>query len=107
MSSPLDDEHMHAAKDFRENSGDIMEDYKGWKQSIKENSVFDDKTRELLGLAVAASTQCQYCVHIHGQKALKYGATEEEISQVVQIASQVQAGAVISHGLEALEHSED
>lgn len=107
MSDPLDDDHMHAAKKFRESSGEMMEDYKGWKQSIKDNSVFDDKTRELLGLAAAAAAQCQYCVHIHGQKATKHGATEKELSQVVQIASQVSAGAAMSHGLEALEHSED
>lgn len=107
MSSPFDDDHMHAAKKFRENSEDMMDDYKGWKESIKENSVFDDKMRELIGLAAAASTQCKYCVHTHGQKAMKHGASEEEVSHVIQIASQVRAGATMSYGLEAMEHTED
>lgn len=107
MSSPFDDDHMHAAKKFRENSEEMMEDYKDWKQSIQDEAVFDDKMRELLGLAAAAATQCRYCVHTHGQKAMKHGASEEEVAQVIQIASQVRAGATMSYGLEALEHSED
>lgn len=107
MSSPFNEDHMTAAGKFRENSEKMMEEYKKWKNSIADDSVFDDKTRELLGLAAAAATQCQYCVHTHGQKALQHGATEEEVAHVVQIASQVRAGATMSYGLEALEHSED
>ncbi len=107
MSSPFNQDHMDAAKKFRENSPEMMEYYKNWKNSIAEESVFDDKTRELLGLAAAAATQCQYCVHTHGQKAIKHGATDEEIAHIIQIASQVRAGATMSYGLESLEHSED
>lgn len=107
MSNPMDEEHMNAAKKFREGSEDIMEDYKGWKNSIRENTGFDDKMRELIGLAAAAATQCQYCVHTHGQKAIKHGATKEEVADVIQIASQVRAGATMSYGLEAFEHLDD
>lgn len=106
MSSPFDQDHMDSAKKFRENSDEMMSEYSEWKKSIKEESVFDDKVRELIGLAAAASTQCKYCVHTHGQKALKHGATEKQVAQVIQIASQVRAGATMSYGLEALEHSE-
>ncbi len=107
MSSPFDDDHMEAAGKLQENSEEMMDYYKDWKSSISEESVFDDKTRELMGLAAAAATQCQYCVHTHGQKALKHGATDKEVAHVIQIASQVRAGATMSYGLEALEHSED
>ncbi|MFB6216395.1 MAG: carboxymuconolactone decarboxylase family protein [Candidatus Aenigmatarchaeota archaeon] len=105
MSSPFDSEHMKAAKKLEQNSGEMSGYYKEWKDSIQDESVFDDKMRELIGLAAAASTQCQYCVHTHGQKALKHGATEEEVAHVIQIAAQVRAGATMSYGLEALEHS--
>lgn len=107
MSNPIDDEHMQAAKHFREGSEEIMSDYKDWKKSIRENVEFDDKTRELIGLAAAASTQCKFCVHTHGQKALKHGATKEEVASVIQIAAQVRAGATMSYGLESLQHLED
>ena len=107
MSSPFDDDHMEAAKKLQEGSSEMMKHYKEWKDSIADEAVFDDKTRELIGLAAAASTQCQYCVHTHGQKALKHGATKEELAQVIQIASQVRTGATMSYGLEALEYVDE
>lgn len=107
MSTPFDDDHMKAAEKFNEGSGEMDEYYRDWKESIAEESVFDDRMRELLGLAAAAATQCRFCVHTHGQKAIKHGASKEEVAQVVQIASQVRAGATMSYGLESLEYVEE
>jgi len=55
-------------------------------------------------LAASAAAQCPYCVHTHGQKAAKHGASKEEIAHTVQLASEVKAGAAMAYGLEALEH---
>lgn len=107
MSSPFDDDHMKAAGKFNEGSEEMMDYYKDWKKSIADESVFDDKMRELLGLAAAAATQCRYCVHTHGQKAIAHGASEKEVSHVIQIASQVRAGATMSYGLESLEYMDN
>ncbi len=107
MGSPFDDDHMEAAGKLQEGSDEMMKYYKQWKDSIAEEAVFDDKMRELIGLAAAASTQCKYCVHTHGQKAINHGATKKEIAQVVQIASQVRAGATMSYGLESLEYADE
>lgn len=107
MASPFDDDHMKAAGKLNEGSEEMMSYYKDWKKSIADQSVFDDKMRELLGLAAAAATQCQFCVHTHGQKAITHGATQEEVAHVIQIASQVRAGATMSYGLESLEYIED
>lgn len=107
MGTPFDEDHMKAAGKLQEGSGEISDYYKEWKESIVEEAVFDDTMRELLGLAAAAATQCRYCVHTHGQKAIKHGATQEEVAHVVQIASQVRAGATMSYGLESLEYVED
>jgi len=98
---------MEAAGKLQEGSEEMMNYYKEWKESIADESVFDDKTRELIGLAAAASTQCKYCVHTHGQKAINHGASKKEISHVIQIASQVRSGATMSYGLEALEYDEE
>ncbi|MFB6292616.1 MAG: carboxymuconolactone decarboxylase family protein [Candidatus Nanohaloarchaea archaeon] len=107
MGDPIDDEHMEATKLFREGSGEIKEGYEEWQEDIREETDFDPKMRELISLAAAASTQCKFCVHSHGQKALKHGASKEEVAQVVQLAAQVRAGATMSYGLEALEHAEE
>ncbi len=104
MSNPIDDEHIKSSKDFVEASGSTWEKYQEWQRELATESVFDHKTRELLMLAASAAAQCPYCVHTHGQKAAKHGASKEEIAHTVQLASEVKAGAAMAYGLEALEH---
>ncbi|MFB6182756.1 MAG: carboxymuconolactone decarboxylase family protein [Candidatus Nanohaloarchaea archaeon] len=60
--------------------------------------------KELITLSAAAAAQRKFCVHSHGQKAIKHGATKDEVSQVIQLAAEVKAGATMSYGLESLEH---
>jgi AhpD family alkylhydroperoxidase len=40
------------------------------------------KYRELIGLAVAASIKCPYCIYFHTKAAKMNGATEEEIAEL-------------------------
>jgi AhpD family alkylhydroperoxidase len=55
------------------------------------------KYKELMALAVALTTQCPYCLLIHKEKALKAGATAEEISETAFIAAAMRAGAAVTH----------
>lgn len=104
MSNPIDDEHIEDSQKFVEASGSIWEKYQSWQKELAEESVFDNKTRELMMLAASAAAQCPYCVHTHGQKAAKHGASDKEVAQAVHLASEVKAGASMAYGLEALEH---
>jgi AhpD family alkylhydroperoxidase len=56
---------------------------------------FDDKTRELIALAVAISLRCDGCITVHTQAARKHGATKAEIAEAMGVAISVNAGAVI------------
>lgn len=39
------------------------------------------KYRELIGLAIAASIKCPYCIYFHTKAAKMNGATDEEIAE--------------------------
>ena len=104
MSNPIDNEHIEDSEKFVEVSGIIWEKYQEWQKELATESVFDDEARELIMLSAAAGAQCPYYVHTHGQKAARHGASKEEISHVVHLASEVKAGASMAYGLEALEH---
>lgn len=60
------------------------------------------KVREMISLAVAMTTQCAYCLEVHGKAARRLGVTREELAEVATIAAAVRAGAVLGHGLLAL-----
>lgn len=44
------------------------------------------KYRELIGLAVAATIKCPYCIHFHTHAAKMNGATDEEIGETAFLA---------------------
>lgn len=54
-------------------------------------SNLDPKTRELIMVAVSSVNGCGYCVDAHRAMGLKSGATEEEISGAIEVASMISA----------------
>ena len=57
--------------------------------------VLDRKTKELVAIAASLAAKCQGCLEGHIRKALKSGATREEISESIAIAMGVNAAAVV------------
>ena len=58
-------------------------------------SVLDRKTKELVAIAASLAAKCQGCLDGHIKKALKFGATREEISESIAIAIGVNAAAIV------------
>lgn len=57
---------------------EIPETLKGYQtiaESANRQGVLDQKTQELISLAVAVTTRCDGCISIHSQAALKAGAS--------------------------------
>jgi len=61
------------------------------------------KTKELIAVAVALTTQCAYCIDIHTKQAKKAGNTDEEIAEVVMVAAAIRAGGAVTHGTHCME----
>lgn len=63
----------------------------------------DEKTRELISLAVAITTRCESCISVHAEAAAKAGATESEIAGALATAIAMNAGAAYTYALRAME----
>lgn len=70
------------------------------------DGALDAKTKELIAIAVAATTQCPYCMEAHAGGAKKAGATESEVAEAVMVASALRAGGALTHGWLALKQYE-
>src|ERR1041384_4307147 len=55
----------------------------------------DGKTKELIGLGVAAQIPCEYCIYFHTEAAKLNGATDEEIKEAVAMAAITRMGSAI------------
>lgn len=63
----------------------------------------DEKTRQLISLAVAVTTRCDGCISVHSQKAVQNGATKEEVAEALGVAIAMNAGAALVYSARALD----
>ncbi len=64
-------------------------------QETYKSSVLDRKTKELIAIAASLATHCDGCLEGHIKKALKSGATPEELSETIAITMGVNAAAIV------------
>src|SRR5690606_13132314 len=67
---------------------------------LNPDSKLNGKTKELIGLAVAAQIPCQYCIYFHTAAAKANGATEEEIREAVAMAAIVRHWSTVLNGMQ-------
>ena len=65
-----------------------------YKETYKPSAI-DRKTKELVAIGASLAAKCQGCLEGHIKKALKFGATREEISEAIAIAIGVNAAAIV------------
>lgn len=76
-------------------SPDTIRGYRTLSEAGKKTDHLDDRTRELIALAVAVSMRCDGCIVTHSEAALQHGATREEIVEALGVAISVNAGAAL------------
>lgn len=64
-------------------------------QETYRSSVLDRKTKELIAIAASLATHCNGCLEGHIKKAIKAGATKEELSEAIAITMGVNAAAIV------------
>jgi AhpD family alkylhydroperoxidase len=60
-----------------------------------KGAVLDRKTKELIAIAASLALNCQGCLDGHIKKALKDGATREEISETIAVTLGVSAASIV------------
>ena len=67
---------------------------------LNPNTALDGKTKQLIGLAVAAQIPCDYCVIYHTEAAKAEGATDEQIREAVGMAAITRENSTLLNGLQ-------
>ncbi|MGH8505224.1 MAG: carboxymuconolactone decarboxylase family protein [Stenotrophobium sp.] len=84
-------------------SPDTVRGYQEISQAGSKTGKLDAKTRELIALAVAVTRQCDGCITVHTDAAVKHGATREEIVEALGVAIAVNAGAALVYSSRAMD----
>jgi AhpD family alkylhydroperoxidase len=63
-------------------------------------TALNNKTKELIGLAVASQIPCAYCVYLHTAVAKANGANDEEVREAVAMAAISRHWSTVLNGMQ-------
>lgn len=69
----------------------------------ESTAVLDEKTKELMSVAMAVALRCEPCIMWHIDAALKIGAKKEEIIDAVKVAVAMGGGPAMMYAIKAYE----
>lgn len=75
----------------------IRESFQIFSRNVFTDGAIPSKTKQLIAVAVAHVTQCQFCIEGHTKLALKQGASMDEVLEAIWVAVEMRAGASLSH----------
>jgi len=94
------DDVMEMMKELSKNQPETLRYFKQFMESVLKEGVLDTKTKELVTLGTAITARCKYCIAIHVEKALKAGATKEEIMEVATVGMLMGGGPAMTYIVE-------
>lgn len=84
-------------------SPDLLKAHDDLASAKPKQPQLDDKTRELIALAVAVTTRCDGCLAVHAQAARKAGASQEELVEALSVAIALNTGAALVYSARAFD----
>ncbi|MDR8389976.1 carboxymuconolactone decarboxylase family protein [Aliifodinibius sp. S!AR15-10] len=85
---------------------DQVKAFRNFSKVVFQEGALDEKTKQLIAVAVAHVTQCPYCIKGHTKQAKQKGATNEELMEALWVAAEMRAGGSYAHAALAIEEIE-
>jgi AhpD family alkylhydroperoxidase len=77
--------------------------FTAFSKQVFADGALPEVTKQLIAVAVAHTTQCPFCIADHTARAVKQGATDEEIMEAIWVAAEMRAGGAYAHAAIALD----
>lgn len=98
MSTPADPHTLTLlAAQRRDLTPDASAAFQAFQSKVFADGALDQKSKQLIAVAVAHVTQCQQCIRSHTKAALRAGATPQQLMEAVWVAAEMKAGSAYAH----------
>ncbi|MBN9351049.1 MAG: carboxymuconolactone decarboxylase family protein [Chitinophagaceae bacterium] len=94
------------AKKRAELAPENIDAWRNFSRTVFKAGALPEKTKQLIAIAVAHTTQCPYCIRSHTRQALRKGASKQEILEAIWVAAEMRAGAAYAHSTIAMDEME-
>lgn len=74
-----------------------IEAWRNFSKTVFQEGALNEKTKQLIAVAVAHVTQCPYCIKAHTPQAMRKGASKEEIMEAIWVAAAGRASGAYTH----------
>ncbi len=92
---------------LRKDIPDVMTGFSSLAQAATKEGALDKKTKELIALALAVAARCDGCIGFHAQSLVKYGASRQELVEMLGMAIYMGGGPSLMYAAEALHAFEE
>ncbi|WP_370302315.1 carboxymuconolactone decarboxylase family protein [Pseudooceanicola sp.] len=82
---------------------ELSKGFSTMSRAAKREDALSEKTKEFIALGIGISTRCDSCIGFHARSLARLRATEEEVTEVVEMAAYMGGGPSIAYGAKALE----
>ena len=80
------------ARALREHIPAVYEGFKSVSSAAFAEGALDQKTKQLIALALAVASDCDGCMASHARSAERYGATVTEVAETLGVCIQMMGG---------------
>src|SRR3546814_20406615 len=101
--TPYPKQTRHLAETRRALAPEAEAAFHAFGEAVFREGAVSRKTKQLIAVAVAHTTQCPYCIQGHTKAATRAGATPEEIMEAIWVAAEMRAGGAFAHAAIALD----
>src|SRR3954447_22786777 len=90
--SRIQDELREPERALRRAIPEVYEAHRRLQGAAFAPGVLDVKTKELIALAIAVTSQCDGCIAAHARRAVRRGAAEREAAEAIGVAIAMSGG---------------
>jgi len=101
MGDYYNDEDLDRFSEIGKYNPDLFKKFLSWYTAALEPGALSKREKVLIGVAVAHTIQCPYCIDSYTKSCLEEGMTLEHITEAVHVASAIRGGASLIHGIQS------
>ena len=92
---------------MRKDIPDVMQGFGAMAQAATKSGVLDEKTKELIALALSVGSRCDPCIGYHTKALVRLGATRAEVQETLGMCVYMGGGPSLMYAAAALSAYEE
>ena len=101
MSSYYESKDLAKFSDIGKNRQGLWDKFIDWyTEATTAEGALTKREKSLIGLAVAHTVQCPYCIDVYTNQCLESGANMDQMTEALHVTAAVRGGASLVHGVQ-------